>query len=385
MFTRQRRFLKRNSPSLPDGVTTVPVSNIRPIRSLTRRPNLAGVLVCFLLLASSGTTRAAPPGTTAGRIDFPTFGLSVASPAGWRRATDVTLGQVARWERGGGKQPVRASLVIEIEPGTRLTLAQRVAQLQRLFRGKVLDAHAMLDGMPAVRMKFPGSTSLPRHDVLVAKREAHMYLLELHAAMDAKTDDAWHTLLKGWKWIPFESPVGHLQLALQPVSLFDGLMTFQAPEVLRPFPLGSQTQAKLAVVDYRTDIMALDIDAQVLPNPGHLTLDQLKASYAAQVQQLLKLNTPVVWKERAGKTPFFLTDILVPNLTPPAGSPAMLYKPEMRYGLAPVNKDRLILFAFVVTVSSDEERKVYQATVDRMLDSIAVGSPRPAKPAGKTG
>lgn len=295
------------------------------------------------------------------------------------------MGQIARWERGGGKQPVRASLVMEIEPTTKRTLAQRVAQLEKQFRGKVLDKHILLDGMPAVRMKFPGSTELPRHIVLVTQRTAHTYLLEMHAAMDANAEGAWHTLYKSWKWIPCESPAGHLQFAAQPVSLFDGMITFQVPAILRTFPNGFQTQAKLAVVDNRTDIMALDIDAQVLPNPTRLTLDQWKDRFAAQIQQMLKLTTPVVWKEHAGKTSLFLTDDLQPNITQPTDPRAHIYSMQVRYTLVPINEDRLILIGFSVTVPSEEERKVFEATVDRMIDSITIVSSTPVAPAGKTG
>jgi hypothetical protein len=138
-------------------------------------------------------------------------------------------------------------------------------------------------------------------------------------------------------------------------------------------------------VDNRTDIMALDLDAQVLANPGHLSMSQLKESLSTQVQQLLQLPAPVVWKEHAGKAPLFLTDILEPNLAPPKGAPAQTYKPWVRYGLVPLPKDLFVLFGFSVTVPADQERKLYESVIDRMIDSLATGSPRPAAPAQKAG
>ncbi|HLK59803.1 MAG TPA: hypothetical protein VKU00_24795 [Chthonomonadaceae bacterium] len=356
------------------------VSNIQRIYFPIQGVSL---LASLFLLLFPRMVLAGPPGPPPVRSVYPTFGLSVVPPAGWRPAPKLTMGQVASWERGDEKSPGRATLFVEIEPASSLTLAERVAQLQRQFGGKILDGHARLDGIPAVRMMFPGSKEMPRHEALVARRDRHTYVLEMHAAMGAKTEAAWQALIHSWKWIPTEAPAGHLEFAAQPLSLFNGLLTLQTPRILRPFPTGFQTQAKLAVVDNRTDVMALDVDAQLLPNPSHLSLDPLKASLAAQLQQMLKLDSLPAWKERPGRIQLFLTDSFTPPSAPSNGQQAPPYQPRVRYGLAPVDKDHLLLMAFTITVATEAERKVYEAVVDRMLDSLALHPSHLETPAQK--
>src|SRR5580704_5765919 len=89
------------------------------------------------VIVAVATTAAAQDKDAPKTLEFPTFGVAVTPPAGWRRIVETGPGHIARWAKIDPKGQALAVLVVEVSPKKGATLDAYAADLAKRMPGKI--------------------------------------------------------------------------------------------------------------------------------------------------------------------------------------------------------------------------------------------------------
>ncbi len=242
-----------------------------------------------------------PPTATdlpAGYDDFPTFGLAVRPPDGWRRDPEMApSGFVGRWLPDGAGDDDWSQFAIDLQPSRGRSLRGSAEPFTR--QGYSL-AEFQLDGFPAIRLTKPqvGEDALPEEikqnrampsPVVASSRGGSIYrmLFLLDGAEELPLADA---SINSWKWRDTAPAVDHLELG-EPTRVLDSSATIRVPLIARRDLSMQRPGAEgIVVFDYRAqqDAILLAIETAD-PNNGD-TLELQTQRYAEQVESRTRLD-----------------------------------------------------------------------------------------------
>ena len=169
-------------------------------------------LLCMVVVVDSkrSRSRVVPPAARASAPvvrDFPSAGISVDTPAGWRQVPAEKAGIVTQWV-GPDSTPgdVRQMIIIQAGKGRGDTVATANA-LAAKWGGRVVNDHVNLDGETACLVQAqPTKPALQPVEGLVAIHAGNLYLMTGGVTPGHSCDAEFETIRQSWKWIPIGAP-----------------------------------------------------------------------------------------------------------------------------------------------------------------------------------
>jgi hypothetical protein len=269
------------------------------------------VLVLLVSCASLGTTRAAQPD----RLEFPSFGVSVPVPSGFRRDADGQSTVVVLSSRAEAGQPPTRTLTLDFFPKRDQRLVQhalamarvdKVAQMRKGPRVKWGDRDAYeVVGQPAA----DGEGLFPLRELL-AERDGWVFRL-VYAARREHADDvkAYEEFADGIRWTDVDAAGKGVADPGRTTPLGNGM------SVRMPDPFRLHKESKTSMVWEAVDLTAQRSVARVVvlragkDDEPH-TLDDFKAGVEKHMTKDAGLTEPFRW-DPANSGPTFATTPLI--------------------------------------------------------------------------
>lgn len=236
---------------------------------------------------------------------FPTFGVALTPPEGWRaELSRPQVGFLARWLPDTEDPDDWAQFAAEVRP-LRGNAEQRRAEEDRLAapfeRGGYRRSQITLAGEPATRYDAPplptGAERRPvPSPVIVASRGGLVYRT-LFLLNDPTDDAPVEPVLASWQWADPAPVAEHLRVET-PQSLFDGLGELNLPAIARIDPeFTSADAAGFTVFDYRAaqDAIIFVFERDLTPEPP--SLREHVVGYAELIEGRTKLDLPLAFNQ----------------------------------------------------------------------------------------
>ncbi|QDU88182.1 hypothetical protein Pla175_15540 [Pirellulimonas nuda] len=243
----------------------------------------------------------AEAGLPAGYDDFPTFGLAIKPPPGWRRDPAMApAGFVGRWLPENDADDDWSQFAIDLQPSRGKSLRGAADLFTR--QGYALEEF-QLDGFPAVRLTKP---SVPK--------DANPELVERHRSMPspvvacARGGSIYRILflldgpqelplatatIQSWRWRDTARAVDHLELG-DPVAVLDNVGTLRIPKAARrDLTMQGPGSDGIVVFDYRAEQDAILMALEVADPENGDTLQLQTQRYSEQVESHTRLNAMI--------------------------------------------------------------------------------------------
>ncbi|MHC4716219.1 MAG: hypothetical protein ACYS5V_04560, partial [Planctomycetota bacterium] len=308
-----------------------------------------------------GPAAAAPP-LSAGtdRLKFPTYGVAVDSPAGWKRIPEGGPGQVARWVLvDPSTKSVAAFLVIEAIPAGKGNVDAHAKALAQKAGATVLPSRKTLGRQRTLKLVVPGRVvgMKPRH-AFVAAHGSAIYVLSLIAVTSDAAEAVLEPVRRSWKWIKTERPEGHLRLMPKPIAIFGKMITMRFPEVARPLGGRRGQKMSLHIYDYVAGRPGMIIEIDRGPKARAMSAEKLMDAWRALMGNRLGLDKPPAVSRRFDAPFRVILDPVTPPL-PKEMTPAKGPGPTVRYAMIVANEETVLSVTFFVPPNTKQATQAY--------------------------
>jgi hypothetical protein len=353
--------------------------------SLKRR--FAATILCYavnialltLLAANSNAQTPPSPGnspissTQPQAESFPLFGVRLKSPPQWQQLPPDRLGIVARWISSDSKPgDVHGMIMVEMKMPGGADAAQIAGQLANNWGGTVATQAEQLDGEVAWRVTADPKVDLQPVEALVAVHDSRLYLIEGGVTAGHTCHDQIETICNGWKWIPLDSPVKHLEFSNQSTLIFNGQVAINFPAAMYVFDK-DQPDRRLGIglQNYQIgqdDFTALYEFAQLSEGD---TLASAESRLANGIRAKLNLPEAFVWQPVSGAT-------LQAAATQALPGPVSDRKNWIMWGIVGLPGNQIVLVNFTIFAEDPAERAIYAKTAEAMLAKVSMPQTAPA-------
>jgi hypothetical protein len=345
--------------------------------------------------SDSGTPLEVPDEST--RLSLPLFGFSVIPPPYWSRLSEDRPARAALWELHDlGTGQVVGVLGIEASVTPATDAMQIVDHLRRVNHLDFPTQRDDLDGSPAYEVPVPphvryGNTHSVR--AIVCVHEGLLYYIESSESGAMVMTPRLRQLAKTWKWVPFDALSQHLEFRNAPRALGKYLQ-IAVPNVLKPPPPEGAAHGILTQVafDVRYARIEFALDYSTEPRQSGEDFAAACKRIAQELTYSHRTNPPVTVAPRDGTPPRQATNSVAGRL---GGTGSAVIARWALVDLSAFGEQSVAEVRFgLASGMPDEMLKAYNATIDKMIDSIApkqIGveelpqgpAPKPAAPAGQ--
>jgi len=330
------------------------------------------------LLGAEADAGAASKPAEESKLRFPTYGVALTAPSGWKRIPEGGGWEMARWtpaDRAG-----RAFLIVEVHDAGKRSLDEWARSFAQETKAGVEPAKEGLAGERTLRLVVPGQHAgfWPRSG-LMAVHGPCMVLVYVVADRAEGAEAAVEDLRRGWTWIKMEHPDEHLQPASRAVAVLGGLAVLRMPEVVRPMVERnpSRDNMMLHIYDHVAGRPGIVIDIQKVPKSPEVSPQDVLNGWGRAMADRLKLDQPpkITAKHDA---PFraILEPLIVPlpeGTVPPGGE-----KMTTRYAVIFPSAESLLSITFTFPPNTPEATQAYYKLAERIIQSASVPGPTTA-------
>jgi len=346
-----------------------------PIRVKIRQA-LSWVLVVALAPAAYGGP-ATQPGAPGARRAFPTFGLSLADPPGFRRMAEGNPARIAQWTRCATADAVDVTslLVVEVEAAAGRTVKDYAGMLALLNHAPLPAATLVIDQAPA----YPLTAHTPCAPFagvkyVVAQHEDQFYVI---SAMEAPGDDcspALAALCQSIRWCPIADATAHLaEMSPEPVRIFHRI-ALHLPAAMRAGSVAdAQTQAHWNLLDLKTHCQEMTLDCRLAAFDQRATFADVRAGYGALLKKRYGLSGVVAWQAAPGSAglEIWISD---PLEIATVGADNKTHLTTMRWALVNV-RAQVVVMVFNLGGRTLDQARPYLEAVERIVASIRLVEP----------
>ena len=333
-----------------------------------------GLALCPLLVMTAICLGAPPSG--AALQQFPTWGVALAGPPGWRQLPPDRYDLMTRWVSTDQKTGDVAAMIMvqggKPQQGDAPASARKLADD---WGGRVTNEHDTLGGQRAWRVQAdPPASGLHPVEGVVTVHEGHLYMILGGVTPGLSCHEQIESIRKSWKWTAIESPTKHLDKLLdQPMLALGGSVRINFPAVMHTY----QTDKPDQVLDlglYNLQRNGPDFLAyvQIADLPKGDTIEAAKDRLAAGTREKLKLPEPFVWRNLKAPTSRAITQ--------PVRDPSEKEPTYLAWGIIALDTGRVVLINFTINCEDRGERSAYEAAAAKIVESV---SPAPVDQDGK--
>lgn len=334
--------------------------------------------VVFLWMLWIASLASAAPTTGPLREIFPSYGFSVALPAGSVPYDEVEPGEdsVAAWEQTRmkpGNQQTRVEIHIWCEAAQGRSLKDLAStDVKEMGGGRIDPKPSTLDGLAAIHViPLLKHDSKARIEQLLCIRDRYYFLIEVQTEPGITPNPTLEGLRTSWKWSAAQSPSQHLEALRKDVAFADGSALIDYPAVMRPHPSDDEKTMEWQATGHGP---SGDAEFSVRADVAHLDegtdLKQLRDRFGDAQAKSEHWPTPLTWT----------ADPDQPNRWATPWEP-IKFGGESGKGPAHTALDQLAVIdlghgplvsldLIVPDVGSAEARKAYQQAAVQMVRSI---------------
>ncbi len=292
---------------------------------------------------------------------FPTFGLTINNPEGWKRIVEESAENVARWAIFEPKTG-HAKALMSILVGRSGDGLIEFAQDQARNSGGTLAGAISVDGERGIIINAPGASSV------IVKHTGLFYIIGMRT-IETGHDKALAALVDSLRWSDIESPAKHLELS-DPIAAMGNVVTVQFPVCMRPVA-GGVTPTSLHLV--ASDIVnhgEFNVLMQTAVLAKDANVEQARKNMASAWNLKFKPKDPIQWKVDP-KNPYAAATNLVQVDVVNNGQRGTM---GLQFGLVS-NGNQLVLVSCTVTNTPDEEMDAYEDAGNQIVRSIKFAPP----------
>ncbi|HXE55174.1 MAG TPA: hypothetical protein VN541_19280 [Tepidisphaeraceae bacterium] len=367
---------KTQAPSTPTRETWLARIVDRVFRSGRRAAKMtfvwAGACLCVIVVLhlrqarSHGTQAFSGIATPTIIRDFPTAGISVDSPPGWRQVPPEHGRTVTRW-LGPDSKPddIREMIAIDVSRN-RGSARDAATMLASLWGGHVVDDHKTLAGEPAFLVeaepKRPGLQPLAAY---VAVHGDNVYALEGGATPGHSLVEQMELVRASWKWIPLEPPSLHLEFRQEPESLLDGKVNVNFPAAMHTFSDKTGLAVDTALYNHQLEDEDFDAIISFSALNGGGALERVEDSEESGYQREFNISQSIAWQRIDDTGERVMSDPLPVTMDK---SPCLAFS-----GMVHFARVGVAVFEFHIYSQDPKEQAIYKATAVKILRSVTPG------------
>jgi hypothetical protein len=339
---------------------------------VSNRSQLAGtatfsvimVLLCLSVAEQSRRHRlATQPGAT---HDFPYFGVSFTSPAGWMEAPPDGPDMLAKCvDTGPRGREVTAAVTVEIKK-TQDTTADAARGLSKDWGGQVVDEHVTIDGETAWRIEaHPPQSDLQPVEGLVISHAGHLFLIMGGITPGSSCHDQLEFVRRSWKWIPIDSPTKHLEIQTEHLNAINGKILIGLPKAMETFETGHPDKmAGLHLYNYKRNANDFKAVITLVDLPGGTDLNAAQERIGDGIVQRFNLNERFVWRPIKGLQPGSVTQLV--------RGPESDGVNWLMWALVKLNENQIALINISVYTADPDEQANYADAAQKIAETITL-------------
>ncbi len=322
----------------------------------------------------------APPSAgvpLAGQLDFPTFGASIAPPAGWPSTGPGGPWRLGTWVRLDPDGRINAAIYVEARPvgeGARVEVVAK--QIADGHRGKLVPGTTELGGRLAriVTVANPRVETGSLAGAMVSVRGSIAYVIGLIGTSDRTSAEAMESIRQSWRWLELLPAEKALELPLgEPEAVLGDTLRIAVPSVMRPQSTASPaTSVALVLHDYAAGAReAMSVLVDVVPEAGDAGLAAQRDRLGAKLAEQLGFEKALTWRRSSSPDEVWITG---PHPRS-SGEGAQARRERVVYAVtAPRPRDGKKRLAVVTVrvdhVEDEAARRRWDAAVARIVEGV---------------
>jgi hypothetical protein len=331
------------------------------------------VLLCPFIVARS-YAQAAPsvkastsPTTQASKNDFPLVGFTLKSVPQWRQLPSDRASRITQWISPQSQAgDVQGIIMIEMKKPAILDVRKVADSLAKASGGTVSDKQDILDGEVAWRIAAEPEADLHLVEELVCIHDGRLYLIEGEVTAGHSCHDEIELIRQGWKWIPLDPPVKHLEFRDQPAVLFNGKVSMNYPAAMNLFDDGHpESNVAIGLENYQLDRSEFTAFIQFGKLADGDTLASAEERVGKGIQAKFNLSEAFVW--HAVNSPAMQGAVTQPVLGPEADG-----KNWIQWGIAVLPGNQVVLVNFTIYAEDPNDRATFAATAEKIIGSVSL-------------
>jgi hypothetical protein len=344
---------------------------------------LAAILATLTPLVGGPLLRAADPATApaatatqpasshAMELAFPTFGLRLTEPAGFRRMAEGAPNRIVQWTRLNpqGKSAITSMIYIEVEPALQRALKEFAQSAAMVNAGKLQPEPFVIDGIPAYRIAGTIEYKpFAHHSMIITQHEDQFYTISIMESPGDNCDQAVKALCDSIKWLKIDDVAGHLTELQNHVALF-GKIELDLPAAMRSGSFqGPPNRAHWSLLNLKTNREELFVDFQLAVFDHRNSFEDVRAGYGQILKKRFALDADLVWKAVPSPSGMevWITRPVEYSAAGPDGKP---YITPIQWALVNVHT-HVVVIVFNLGHRTLEQAGAYTAAVDRIVGTI---------------
>lgn len=236
--------------------------------------------------------------------------------------------------------------------------------LAESWGGKVSDKKDALDGEDACRIVAVPKTDLQPVEALACIHEGRLYLIEGGVTIGHTCHAEIESIRKGWKWIPLEPPIRHLEFRDQPAVFFNGQVSMNFPAGMSLSDDGHPEKSiGIGLHNFQLDRSEFTAIIQFTTLADGDTLAKAEDRLAKGLQAQLKLPEPFTWHALKSGSRGGMTNALP--------GPASDGKNWIMWGIVELPGHQIVLANFTLYAEDPSDRALYAATARKIMETVA--------------
>jgi hypothetical protein len=315
-------------------------------------------------------TRPNPPiGDT---LIFPTYGISLEQPPGFRRMAEGAPHRIVQWTRATppDNSNITSLIYIEVEAAEHRPLKEYAQAAAVANAGKLQPDLISINGAPACLIA--GATEnkpFAHHYIIVARHEDQMYSIFIMESPGDPCDVAVNALCKSIRWRKIEDAADHLTDLKKHTTIF-GKISLDLPAAMRGGDSNSSAnRARFSLWNLKTNRQELLIDFQLASFDHRNSFDDVRMGYSLLLKKRYALDSDLVWKSvhTPGGLDVWNTQPVEYSAEESDGKPFIA---AIQWALVNVNTD-VVVIVFNFGHRTLEQSKAYTATVPLIVGTVA--------------
>jgi hypothetical protein len=307
------------------------------------------------------------PSTRTAQTSFPLYGVELNSAPRWQQLAPDRSNIITRWispESRAGH--VQGMIMIEMKKPGAPEAGQIAASLAKNWNGTVSGEQDVLDGEVAWRIVAEPKVDLQPVEGLVSLHDGRLYLIEGGVTAGHSCHDEIEIIRKGWKWIPLDPPVKHLEFRDQPALLFNGHVSINFPAAMSQFDNGHpENSVGIGLENYQLDRGEFTAMLQFAKLADGDTLSNAEDRLGKGIQAQLNLPDAFVWhRVKSG--------LVEGDVTQALPGPASDGKNWIMWGIAGLPGNQIVLANFTIYAEDPNDRAIYAKTAEKIVNSVSL-------------
>jgi hypothetical protein len=297
------------------------------------------------------------------------FRLDGVELDGWITTQRDKGKSVVQWlgPRSTAEKPT-AFLTIEAANGTSATAEESAKSLAKSWSGAVDTERADLDGESAFKITAPAKgTGLSPVEAIVTMHQGYLYLVMGGVTPGMSCRSQIDQIAKAWRWVEIVDASKHLDLMPEPLAAFDGSILINFPrDMYLNHTDNPQKVVDLSLYDLKKGMSTFQAYVQIVPIAEGKDFNTVKDNFLTKMNSQKIYNDQLTWKPRNGDPMRLITPSshLATSIAITKGD---VY---VKWALIKLGADRMVLINFTIAGSDAQERRLYEAAAEQIVDSI---------------